>query len=313
VIGGSASRPRWGAATAACLAACLVSVPRQSPAAAGKATSSAAPAPRPADPPRARLPPAPSPSREDPAQPSRSNCGACHSEVSWSDARFDHTRTGFPLAAAHQRVSCRACHARDYGVRIADTCAGCHQDRHGGQLGLRCEGCHDERSWRETAFQADGHRATAFPLSGAHAAIPCQECHGDLRDRAFARAPLACVDCHRAAAAAAALRSIDHAAARFGDDCRACHDTWAFFPARFAAHDACFAVSTGSHRTLRCQSCHNYPATLTLSGQCVSSDVHCASCHVHGCDLSDRQHRNVMGYQCIDQKCAECHRQVPAR
>ena len=51
---------------------------------------------------------------------------------------------------------------------------------------------------------------------------------------------------------------------------RACHTTLAFFPARFAAHDACFTVSTGSHRTLRCQDCHANPSSLALDGLCAN-------------------------------------------
>lgn len=253
------------------------------------------------------------PARSKGAASARTDCGACHGESSWSDAKFDHQRTGFTLAGAHEKVACQGCHPRGYSTRVADTCAGCHRDRHAGQLGLHCEGCHEERSWRETAFGTSGHDKTAFPLTGRHAAIPCQECHGDLRQGGFTRAPLGCVDCHRADLAAAAVRSIDHATAHFGDACQGCHTTWAFAPARFAAHDLCFGVSAGSHRGLRCQQCHSNPAALTLTGLCAGSDVRCVSCHTHGCDVSDRRHVNVMGYQCLDQKCFECHRTVPSR
>jgi hypothetical protein len=250
-------------------------------------------------------------SRAQPAGPT--SCGGCHTEESWSAAKFDHRPTGFPLAGAHEKVACQACHPRDYRTRVADTCAGCHRDRHAGQLGLHCEGCHDETSWRETRFDADAHRTSAFPLTGKHAAIPCQECHGDMRDRSFSRAPLACIDCHRGDLAAAALRSIDHAAARFDNACQSCHTTWSFFPARFPAHDGCFPVSTGPHRPLRCAQCHANAPALTLTGLCASPDVRCVSCHAHGCAVSDRQHQNVMGYECADQKCFECHRPVGSR
>lgn len=240
-------------------------------------------------------------------------CEGCHTEGGWGDAKFDHGRTGFALVGAHEKVPCQACHARDYVTRVADSCAGCHRDRHAGTLGLHCEGCHEPRSWRETLFGADGHRTTAFPLTGKHAAIPCQECHGDARDGSFSRAPLACVDCHRADLATAAFRSIDHTAAHFDTNCQTCHTTLAFFPARFAAHDACFTVSTGSHRTLRCQDCHANPSSLALDGLCANPDVRCVSCHTHNCDVSARQHQGVMGFECTDRKCFECHRPTPSR
>ena len=133
-------------------------------------------------------------------------CASCHVESGWSPARFDHERTGFLLREAHARLSCISCHPQDFKTRIADTCSGCHRDRHRGELGLHCEGCHDEKTWKTSLFGPDTHRRTSFPLSGKHAVIPCRECHGDLRDMTFSRAPVACIGCHRGDFDAAALR-----------------------------------------------------------------------------------------------------------
>jgi hypothetical protein len=252
--------------------------------------------------------PAPRAAPRPAARHAASDCGACHVESSWSEVRFDHARTGFPLRDAHLRVSCRGCHRQDFKAAIPDACSGCHRDRHAGQLGLHCEGCHSETDWRALLLGADGHRSTSFPLTGRHAAIACTECHGDLRDRSFANAPLACVACHRADYDGAAARSADHVALGFGTDCQSCHDTWTFFPARFDAHDICFRVWTGSHRPVRCSQCHPSTAGLTFTGAC-SATVTCTSCHAHTCARSDQQHTSVMGYACLDQKCYQCHKQ----
>jgi hypothetical protein len=237
------------------------------------------------------------------------DCAACHVETSWSEFRFDHARTGFPLEGAHGRVTCRGCHRKDFKTALPTTCIGCHRDRHAGQLGLHCEGCHGTANWREvTFFWGDGHRTTAFPLTGKHTTIPCQECHGDMRNRAFSRAPLQCVACHRADYDGAKTRSADHAALGLGTDCQSCHGTWSFVPARFPPHDSCFQLSTGSHRALRCQQCHSTTAGLVFTGMCAAT-VTCTSCHDHQCARSDQQHQNVPGYACVDQKCYQCHQQ----
>jgi hypothetical protein len=234
-------------------------------------------------------------------------CGACHVASSWSTVRFAHDRTGFSLVGAHARTACRDCHPRDFTARVADTCAGCHRDRHAGEFGLHCEGCHDENDWRNTRFGPEAHRSTAFPLTGKHATIPCRECHGDLRDMTFTRAPLACVACHRADYDGARLQSIDHAAAGFGTDCQSCHTTWRFSPARFDAHDLCFIISAGPHRGIACGQCHTQVAGLAQTGTCNTGNARCTSCHAHTCAKSDSEHQGVMGYVCTDRKCPECH------
>ena len=248
-----------------------------------------------------------------PASPSAAtNCAACHVETGWTQIRFDHERTGFPLEEAHARLGCRACHQRDFRARVPDSCSGCHRDRHAGELGLHCEGCHDENSWRNTLFGPDTHRFTSFPLTGKHAVIPCRECHGDLRDMTFSRAPVPCVGCHRVDYEAARSRSVDHVAAGFDTACQTCHSTWRFSPARFEAHDLCFLVSTGPHRAIPCAQCHTTVTGLALSGSCATGTSRCVGCHAHECARSDQQHQNVMGYSCADRKCYECHqRSVP--
>jgi hypothetical protein len=250
--------------------------------------------------------------RKRAAREANTDCGACHVENRWSEVRFNHAKTGFPLAGKHADVRCRGCHRQDFRVRVPDTCAGCHRDRHAGEFGLHCEGCHDDSSWQAALFFGEGHRSTSFPLTGKHAVIPCQECHGNMRDRAFERSPLPCVGCHRPDFDNAKATSIDHVAFGFGTDCQSCHDTWSFFPARFAEHDTCFEISKGPHRVDRCLQCHSSTSGLMFTGACVTQTAICttcicSSCHSHDCARSAKQHTNVMGYACVDQKCYECH------
>jgi len=129
-----------------------------------------------------------------------------------------------------------------------------------------------------------------------------------MRDRSFARAPLGCVACHQADFQRTSALSIDHMSAGFSTDCRQCHDTWRFKPARFAAHDQCFLVGAGSHRGIPCAGCHTSLPRTAITGACATGTAACSSCHEHQCARTDGQHQNVMGYQCKDQKCYECHR-----
>ncbi len=64
-------------------------------------------------------------------------CERCHDTAQWlGAARFVHDRdTSFPLAGAHSRVPCAACHAR-----VAQSGGGTRV--HYGPLPTACEGCH---------------------------------------------------------------------------------------------------------------------------------------------------------------------------
>ena len=247
-----------------------------------------------------------------PSAPTRSlgdatRCAACHAVDGWQDVRFNHDPTGFPLRGRHVAVACGSCHPKDFTVPVPDTCSGCHRDRHAGEFGSYCEGCHDAESWR-ALFDVDAHRRSNFPLVGKHALIPCQQCHGDLRDRTFNRAPVRCVGCHQADYAQAGLRSVDHAAAGFSLECQTCHDTLRFSPAQLAGHGNCFRIASGSHHGIRCLGCHTSLTGATLTGACATGTFTCADCHTHECARSAQQHTNVMGYECKDAKCYTCHK-----
>lgn len=63
------------------------------------------------------------------------SCASCHDTVRFTVEAFDHERTAFPLAGAHQAVACASCHTPERTpdgsafVRfrpLPTTCAGCH-------------------------------------------------------------------------------------------------------------------------------------------------------------------------------------------
>lgn len=236
-------------------------------------------------------------------------CSACHSTSAWRPVTFDHSRTGFPLEGRHLSASCDACHRTgDFRTPIATSCAVCHRDVHTGEFGTRCGSCHDARDWA-SRFDASAHQRTGFPLTGRHAAIPCEECHLEQRDHRFTRATVGCYACHQADYARTAGTTIDHARAGFGTDCKSCHFTSRFKGALFAAHRACFQIDSGPHAGIACLQCHTSLGTTTVTGACATNTAACTRCHA--CSAVQGNHAQVAGFQCKDRKCYECHAFTP--
>jgi len=207
-----------------------------------------------------------------------SRCERCHSTESWQDVAFAHEGTGFPLKGQHRRVGCQGCHRADTSRSLGRECGACHRDPHRGTLGPQCGACHAEESWT-SRFDADAHRRAGFPLTGRHAFIPCEECHGDRLNRGQSRPISTCYDCHQADYLGTSRPgSIDHAAAGFPRDCRECHQAWSFKNGYYPGHDSCFVISSGEHAGIRCRDCHfTYPSPPTCGPACTTT--RCTNCH----------------------------------
>ncbi len=114
------------------------------------------------------------------------NCKICHSEESWSDVRFDHSKTTFDLTGAHKKESCRSCHFKTYSTGtfqqtfagLSVNCSDCHADKHRKQFEkdgvTNCMECHSTDNWKASNFD---HNKTAFKLDGKHINVPCAKCH----------------------------------------------------------------------------------------------------------------------------------------
>jgi hypothetical protein len=138
------------------------------------------------------------------AQTRDAGCVACHSYQHFRPSTMTleaHASHGFALDGAHRATPCVACHA-ELGARPATrtlvreprgvaalpfaalttrSCGTCHESPHGGQFDHRadqgaCEGCHDAQSFT-SAPRFDHERQAKFSLKGAHANVPCAQCH----------------------------------------------------------------------------------------------------------------------------------------
>jgi hypothetical protein len=229
-------------------------------------------------------------------------CATCHTTTAWQPASFDHSATAFPLTGAHRAVSCVSCHGDGVYVGKSSACASCHQPDYDGttdpshraaQFSTDCTVCHTTTTWSGATFD---HAASAFPLTGAHVAATCQQCHGD---GVYAGKNTACVSCHQSAYDGTTDPA--HQGAQFPTTCQDCHTTTAWSGARFD-HDApYFPIYSGAHagRWASCATCHTNAANFQA--------FTCLTCHEHAKSTMDSKHSGRSGYVYDSQACYTCH------
>jgi hypothetical protein len=133
------------------------------------------------------------------------------------------------------------------------------------------------------------HKATAFPLDGRHLAVPCQSCH---LNGVYKGTPTGCYDCHWI------RRQDDRYKTQLGIQCRLCHQTSGWTPARWD-HAAQTGVPLSPiHRTLGCVSCHQ-------NGTFQAASTACVSCHLKDYQVTTRPNHAAAGFPT---NCDACHR-----
>ncbi len=223
----------------------------------------------------------------------KQECRFCHTDHKGRDAdivqfdreTFNHTFTNFELKGGHKSARCDQCHVQAAKFRKAPgLCIDCHkaQDPHKGALGQKCDGCHDEVAWRRV--KTFDHKATKFPLEGAHKNVACSICHAGER---YTGVATACLGCHQIQ---------DVHAGRYGAKCETCHDQNKWKPARFN-HDKTKYPLRGGHVKVKCDACH----TGSLLDDKTPTD--CASCH-----KKDDVHKGQLG-----SRCERCHQDTAWR
>lgn len=230
-------------------------------------------------------------------------CESCHGTLSWSTARFNHDRSGFPLTGAHRAAACAQCHGDGVYRGKSTACASCHRSDYDATaapahrasgFGLECQACHGTAAW--TPANLD-HSLTGFPLTGAHRATACAQCHGD---GVYDGKPTDCASCHRGDYDATTDPS--HAGAGFPVTCESCHSTTAWSPSSWD-HDAqFFPIHSGTHagRWSRCSDCHTNPSNY--------HEFTCLACHPHSDQAeTDGHHAGEPGYAYNSASCYSCH------
>lgn len=224
-------------------------------------------------------------------------CQSCHTTSQWKGASFDHTVTAFPLTGAHRAATCQTCHADKVYVGKSTACASCHQaafdattnpNHRTSGFSVTCQSCHTTTQWRGAVFN---HDLTRFPLTGAHRASTCQQCHAD---NVFAGKPTACASCHQADYDG--TTTPNHRAANFPTLCQSCHTTTQWLGAPFDHATTQFPL-TGAHRASPCTSCH-------ADGVYDGKPTTCVSCHQSDYNGTTTPNHRTLGFPT---GCEGCH------
>jgi hypothetical protein len=125
-------------------------------------------------------------------------CEVCHDTVKWTDATFDHSKTGFPLTGSHlvPPRACVDCHVNNNYTTLPTDCYGCHRTDYQNTTNpnhiaagfpTTCATCHDTIKWSDGTFNH-----TWFNLNHGNARGVCATCHTNPNDYSV----FTCTNCH---------------------------------------------------------------------------------------------------------------------
>jgi hypothetical protein len=151
-----------------------------------------------------------------------------------------------------------------------------------------CQTCHTTVQWKGATFD---HNKTPFPLTGAHTAVQCAQCHVNNK---FVGLSTDCASCHMADYNR--TTTPNHAAAGFPTTCTMCHTTTQWKGATFDHSKTPFPL-TGKHTTVQCAQCH-------VGNKYVGLSTACYSCHQAQYQGTTNPNHAAAGFP---QDCTLCH------
>jgi hypothetical protein len=236
---------------------------------------------------------------EDPdhtSEPFGQNCAVCHTATQWEDAEFDHALASFQLTGAHLTAECAQCHAQGY-TGTPDNCVDCHitdfnnaedPNHVESNFSQSCNQCHNTVAWSEASYD---HSISDFPLTGAHVAVACLECHVG---GTYSGTPQECLACHTGDFTS--TTDPNHTDAGFSMNCVECHTTAEWSGGLFDHSGTGFDL-VGSHLEPTCAQCHT-------SGSYENTSPECISCHLEDFQNSINPNHTSAGYPL---NCEMCH------
>ncbi len=210
---------------------------------------------------------------------SGARCADCHTEQSWKETRFDHSKARFALTGAHVQAKCEGCHKNAAYRETPGTCVACHRgdDKHKAKFGEKCDSCHSDVRWKDVRFRHDTD--TRYPLRDKHREVRCTSCHTGWLYRDAA--PTTCVGCHR---------KDDKHKETLGTECASCHTEKGWRQVERFDHDRTAFPLVGRHTKPDCKDCHKSQVYREAPSTCVA------------CHRKDDAHRNNLG-----ERCGDCH------
>jgi hypothetical protein len=233
-------------------------------------------------------------------------CRGCHPEhngphgalTSLNEATFPHQLTGYSLSD-HRRTAkgapftCADCHPKGIMTFDQAICADCHgamdasfMQQHEATFGKDCLPCHNGNGGAKV-----DHSKFAFKLTGAHAGLPCNDCHAGAKSLAdHQKTPQDCYSCHA---------KDDHHKGAFGTQCGQCHSTssWSgatfdhsIFPVNHGGGGSCPTCHPNGTSTYTCFGCHAHTQANVVSeheGRSLAQLTDCIKCHAGGSSGGD--------------------------
>lgn len=230
------------------------------------------------------------------------DCQSCHNTSSFHNivhGTFDHSKTNFPLIGKHRNIKCTDCHKTNLTAKIKhEKCLDCHTDYHKGDfivsaMNRDCSECHSENGFKPSSFTIEKHNLLKFNLTGAHLAVPCQNCHYKEGTWHFRNMGNECIECHKN------IHGNELTQKYLPENkCNSCHVTENWKTINFN-HSTTDFVLEGKHQDVNCGKCH---ALITDDGKIfkfASSKSNCESCHkdVHFSQFSTQGNSD----------CIRCH------
>lgn len=264
-------------------------------------------------------------------------CAECHTTASFHSVKgvsgkFDHSKTAFPLVGKHNAVSCSKCHKNGLNQPVRHArCLDCHKDFHNGQftqggVARDCDGCHKPDGFTVSLFTVDMHNTGKFPLTGAHLATACTECHKKNGSWNFRDIGTTCISCHKDI-----HQSSLNTKFYPGQSCATCHSTETWETVSFDHASTSYPLA-GGHAKASCAACHvshktngqTGPQFAGITQQCsvchddahfgqfaVNGQTDCVRCHVSGFWNNSRFDHSKTSFP-LDGKhagvsCRNCH------
>ncbi len=226
-------------------------------------------------------------------------CASCHTTSQWPGGTYNHnTQTSFPLTGAHIGKTCISCHADKVYKGKPTTCVSCHLTDYNNTTSPKhstagfptdCQTCHTTTKWLGAVFN---HSATNFPLTGAHLAASCLDCHSS---GVYKGLPTACASCHTPEYNAST--NPHHIQAGFSTLCASCHTTTQWPGGTYNHNTQTSFPLTGAHIGKSCISCH---ADKVYNGKPTT----CVSCHLTDYNNTTNPKHSTSGFPT---DCAACH------
>ena len=229
------------------------------------------------------------------------DCQTCHDLTSSSWYTVNVVHDFFPLVGGHAINDCFVCHEPGGNFSgLSPDCIACHENDYNNPANdpnhitanfpTDCRQCHSIYGWSPSTFD---HNLTAFPLTGKHITVDCQDCHAS----GYTGTPTDCYSCHQQDYES--VQDPNHVLGGYSTNCTECHTTNGWDDITNFNHNNTRFPLTGAHITVDCNGCH-------IQGY-NNTPLECFGCHEP--DFNNSTNPNHLAAQ-FPITCQDCHETI---